>query len=1209
MNLPALCVLLFAIQPAQANEPPRPDTPTPNTRVRTVTEAERPAALEELRQAARRFRETSRAYDTEMRLLVVREIRQRTAYLERSYERRINEVDLLQSARRMEAIEALQNFLARYPRHPEHTPDAMFRLAELYDERAQVNHQASMTEYERIQDLYDRGKVPEEPGIPNVDYSDATQLYETILQRFPNYRYRDVALYMKGYAQYRSGLEREARDTWLSLARNFPNSSFVAEAWMRVGEYHFDFGEWRLAQRAYAKSAEHPESRYYTLVLYKLAWSYFQQFDYDKAIRGFKRLIAHYSEIQEQTARGAELRVEAVQYLARSLAEDDWDGDGLADEDAGIERALAYLSEGLDFENDILLEYAKALYELHEPEKYRQSAEVYRTLIERDPLNPANPELHEHLIETYDLAGDLAGAARERNNLIERYQRNSEWYQANLENVRATMHADRLVEVALRQRAKSHHQLAQNLKIEAAAENDPLKLAQAQAEYQRAADAYRQYIATYPNRRETLEMKFLLAEALYWSAAYTEAATAYAVVRDHPGRNEYREHAGYAAIQSSEQHLESLKDAGDLPEKALAVDADTPPEPEEARGTEVVRATPEEIPAVVMDWVGHTDRFIELELSNEDNPEFPIEQSYRIALVFYNYRDYEEARKRFQAIMERWPRSTEASFAALSIINSYKDENDWVNIERWTQTAIDGGYGDPEQQAALRNQIRMFRLGQQFERAEALYQEKQYIEAAEEFERIVDSDPNTPVGDKALYNAAMAYQDAKHWNSAARVFERIIVEPRFNGSQYREDALFFSAENNFKFFAFQNAIQRYTGLRASYPESRRAFYALYRSAEINEMLGNYEEAARLYEQFSNDYPERDNAPRALYRAGMVYDRLGNVSEQTRIWRLFIERFQERPGTDARIVECHVRMARTYKARNNWRQAKRAYESTIAEFESRGLEPQTAAASYAAEAKFEIIEETFRRYERMALRGSLANQGRTLQAKRALIPQLQDAYMSVFVYKAFDWTVAAYFRIGQLYQLFAKTLYEAPDPPGLGWEDMEEYRTMVEDEGLKWENVAIERYEVTVAAARDMAIVNDWSQRALESLNRYKPQEYPLFKSDRRAYDFGTGALIPLSPDAAAEPEAPIAPASGSAQPDEPRTPSAPANPQEVEVPTDPSAPPNTAPGDVPTVEEVETPEVSPPQENPTQESPTPEPDSPGEVPVPDEVPIPDGGLL
>lgn len=992
---------------------------------------------------------------------------------------------------------------------------------------------------------------------------------------------------------FRSGKDREAKETWQVLATRYPKSGFAAEAWLRVGEYHFDFGEWRLAERAYKKAAEDTKGKFYAMALYKLAWTYFNQYDYDRAIKGFKKLIASYSKNEGKPLASA-LRSEAIQYLARSLAEDDWDGDGVADENAGVERALSYLSDGGDYELEILDEYAKALYDLHEKRKYAEAAQVYRRLLDRDQLNPRNPELHERLIESYDLSGDLVASATARDELVRRYGRDTAWYKANIGNVKATTRADRLVEEALRQRAKFHHVRAQNLKIEARAEGDPAKLAAAKGAYLKAAEAYRSYLAAYPHRRESYEIRFLLAEALYYAEEFLDASAAYAEVRDIKGQEKYREVSAFSAIASVEQRMQQLVDANKLPKKALAEEADDPPAAEQAKeGTKIKRVTPEKLPEVVEPWVAHSDTYLDMKLGRKDAPDFPIQQSYRVALMYFNYRHFEEARKRFQAIITQWPLKQEAAFAAMNLINSYKIENDWKNIELWTDKIAQQGIGRPEDVAALRRQLADFKLGQQFDRAIALYQEKRFVEAAEEFERIVNKDPKSKVADKALFNAAMAFQNAKRWNSAARVFERVATEPRFKGSKFREDALFYMAKNSHRFFSFDKAVRLYLSLARSFPKSKRVEYAVYTAAQLQEMQGNLDDAAGLYRKYAADFPERDDAAQALFAAGLVYEKMGDKDRQISLWKEFIGKHSQTPGADSRVVEANLRLGDLYKDAGNWRGAKKFYEATISEFESRALQPGTKTAAFPAKARFELVDYDFRRYETMKLQGSLAKQGRTIQAKRALLQQLEGQYVEVFPYKAFGWTIASYYRVGQLYELFARMLYDAPDPSGLSDIEMDDYRTMIEDEGLKWENVAIERYEVTVKQARNLKIVNDWSMKSLAALNRYKPQQYPLFKSEKRAYDFGIGYMVPMSPPAEA---VRVAPEAVEGDPDAPKGPDG-ADPKEPESPPEGAKPADgqpTEPGsDTPEPSEPEPSKPEPSEPEPSEPEPTePEPEVP-----------------
>lgn len=1140
-----LCAALATTVARAADEAPTGARVLP---VEPLSPLDRDQVLRDVEATTKRFEELGNHYTFEVRSTGMREVKARERQLEAAYTRQIEDIEALEHERRLDAITLLERFVARYPNHVQYTPDALYRLGDLYFEKSQVDGFALREQFDRDMDLYRRGKLPSEPRPPDENYVETTKLYDEILRRFPEYRLGDAVLYKQGYLLNRSGNERGAREAWEKLAITYgAKSPFTAECWLRIGEYHFDNQQWGPAKQAYTEASKYPDDAKFPMVLYKLAWTYFMEYDYDRAIKGFKDLIARYDGTTQKSKKsvlGSALRDEAIAYLARSLAEEDWDGDNEPDPDAGVARALKYLSDGTPSERQILEEYAKSLFDLFQPKYFVQAAEVYRALIDRQPTFVGNPDYQEKVVECYAQGNENAKALSERDRFVTDFNRGTTWFNANANNAAATSRADRTIELILRQRGQFAQRDAQELR--ASGQTD-----QARKYYLKAAEAYRTYLGQYGNRKDAYEIRYLLAESLYFAGEFLEASKAYAEVRDIPKQSKRLEASAFSAIASIEQHLDALFEGKKLDEKALARDAITLPSPPEDQKTAIVRATPEAIPEIALAWVGHAEQYVKLGLTHKDAAGYPITLAYRVGLLYFNYKHFDEARARFEDLIKRWPLEKWAAFAAFNIINSYKSENDWQNIEVWTDRIAKDGIGRPEDVAAVQKQVAGFKLGQKFDRAMALFEEKKFIEAAEEFERVVNEDPKSKFMDKALYNAALAFQDAKHWNSAARVFERIATDAHFAGSQYREDALFYMAENSRKFFAFGRAVNLYGALTQSFKSSERAPYALFQAARLEEMQGNFKQAVGLYRRYTTEFSSRDDSNQAVYNIARIYDRTGDKNNEIVTWKEFITRFGGTPGTDTKIVEANLRLGNLYRGKNDWKTAARYYQSTIDEFARRGLQPGTASAAFPAEARFQLVEEEFRSYERLKLSGSVANQGRIVTQKKAMLGALEVKYADVFPYKSFDWTVAGFFRIGHIYQLFAQMLYDAPDPQGLSDEEMDQYRTLIEEQAVKWENVAIQRYEVTVQNARELKIVNEWSQRALKELNSYKPAEFPLFKAERRQYDFGKDSALPIVPPPPAPEPAPDGDSGGLppvAAPTEP----VPTEPMPTEpVPTEP----------------------------------------------------------
>jgi hypothetical protein len=101
---------------------------------------------------------------------------------------------------REEAIRRLEAFVQKYSgsnAHPENTPDAMFRLAALYEERARTDTDSS-------EDLA-------------IGLKPAIALYKRIIKEFPQYRELAGIYYYLGHAYNDSSRLQEAQQVWRSL--------------------------------------------------------------------------------------------------------------------------------------------------------------------------------------------------------------------------------------------------------------------------------------------------------------------------------------------------------------------------------------------------------------------------------------------------------------------------------------------------------------------------------------------------------------------------------------------------------------------------------------------------------------------------------------------------------------------------------------------------------------------------------------------------------------------------------------------------------------------------------------------------------------------------------------------------------------------------------------------------------------------------------
>ncbi|WP_438014741.1 hypothetical protein WMF18_28115 [Sorangium sp. So ce315] len=158
------------------------------------------AALAALEKEAAAYEKAARDYRSAITRIIQHHYEDRRRRILSALDREIEtERKGLRDARE-EAIRRLEVFVQRYSgpnAHPENTPDAMFRLAALYEERARTDADAS-----------------EDLGVALLP---AIALYKRVISEFPQYRELAGIYYYLGHALNDSARFPEAQQVWRSL--------------------------------------------------------------------------------------------------------------------------------------------------------------------------------------------------------------------------------------------------------------------------------------------------------------------------------------------------------------------------------------------------------------------------------------------------------------------------------------------------------------------------------------------------------------------------------------------------------------------------------------------------------------------------------------------------------------------------------------------------------------------------------------------------------------------------------------------------------------------------------------------------------------------------------------------------------------------------------------------------------------------------------
>ncbi len=1023
--------------------------------------------LEEFEAALRRFETEARAFRGEIQASVKQQYQQRRRFLADQFELAITDLEGLDRLEREAAILRFEAFLSRYPDDPEHTPDAMFRLAELHYEKADDDFRLAMERY-HVEARRAAAEGLEPPPEPLRSYAPSIALYQRLLTGFPGYGFTHGIWYLLAYCLGEMGQGVEAQAAYLALIERFPGSPFVPEAWVRLGDWHFDEvapSSLLQAAGAFSKLYAYPEHPLHARAIYKLGWTHYRLDDYQQAVEAFTRLLDFYVASASGEKPGGDVWPEAIQYTAISFADEKW---------GGVERARAFFAakDSPPYQAEVFARLGDVLLE---ETRYAAAVEAYRVVLELDPLSPDAPGIQGKIVVAWSRDRRLDREIEERQALVDAFSEGTPWWQRNKGRPELVASVRDLVETSLLRVASFHHAQAQQRKADGKPE-------EAVEQYRAAAKAYGGYLERFPRSKQANQLSYAHAECLYHARAFGPAARAYAAVRDDPAGDRHWTEAALSAVLAWEGEVTRLQLAGELPDRKVRLSSDR-------QDGEEIKALP--LPEVYQDLVRDSDVFL---ARRGDAPQAAT-LAFKAGEVFYRYDDLDEARCRFEEVVDRWPSAEVAPFAANLIIESFLATKDWKGVEaaaaRLQASQVAG-------QPALRASLQKSKLGGRFNGAMQLMEERQYEPAAALFIALVQEDPRHEFADKALYNAASCYEGARRFESALRMYERLSDEyPR---SALADEALFrvgFNAENTYD---FEKAIERYLLLVETYPRSRHRKDALYNAARAQENLQRYDAAAASFARYAQAYPDAEDAARTRFHAALIYEKTGEWRREIAALQDFIRRFG-RSREHELLVQAQLQIALAWRQLKDEKAARAGYAATVSEFARLGLKPESAprAAAAAAEARFRLAEFDFERYDAIAVPATTDPRKlqKALEAKFAEAGRVARLYDEVSAYRRPDWVLAAFYRKANLLERLAQTISEAPVPAEFKRPGNEEYLAAYQD-GLAryaqpYEDQAVTVYVQAIEAARKLHVKNEWTRRTGESLARYRPREYPILK--------------------------------------------------------------------------------------------------------------------
>jgi TolA-binding protein len=1062
------------------------------------------------------------------------------------YGKKIRVEEAEERVRRIAAITLFEDFLRRYPNDARWTPDIIFRLAELYFEKANDEYLMATERFEKERDLFDKGQLAAAPAPPKQDYSNTIELHRKLIREFPNYRHVDGAYYLLGFCLSEMGETEKGNRVYLSLVcRNeyslrtldepapkappeaerrgvrrpvlasaappkpkfetgvyekcqpmIAKSRFNPEAWVRIGEYHFDENQLGSALAAYQKVLDFgpKDNAYYDEALYKLAWTYYRADKFMEAIQQFDRLVKYADDEYARTGKaGSEMRPESIQYLGISFAEEDWDGDTQPDPETGINRIDRFYANR--YQEKHVYEVYQRLADIYfNTTKYPEAVKVYKLILQRWPYNANNPEIQDKVILALERERKFDEAIKEREEFTRLFGKGTEWERRNAQNPKALRRAQEFDEQALIQAAVYHHKLGQDLKTRGVEMSDGKLLQQAATEYALAAKSYEKYLERFPTTKNSYEIRYSLASCLFYSQRFLEAAKVFAEVRDSNLDNRYKEEAAFMTTKSYEEYIAVGVKDGKLPDPALPKATDKLQTP--------IKALP--MPEPYKMWQVSLDEYRKAMPRSSKTPRL----TYKAAEISFRFLDFPDARKRFGEIYETYCQDVMAINAYQAIQVTYQLEKNLDKLDEWAKKLTKGKCaGGSELAQKTAKEAGDLIAGIRFTKAMNLFKAQRWDEAAKAFMAIVEADPKGPDADKALNNAAVCYEKSKRAESAAKIYERIWQQ--YPNSPHAGEALWRTAINYQRFFEFDRAVSNFLILADSprFQQNEHRTDAVYNAANILENDQSYARSAKLFLRYAQTVGKPKEAAEATFRAGLIYEKMNDFTSMSKIFRDFPKQYGSVEGQAPRAVEGLFRIAQAAKKRGDWPTAIRYYRLTMSEFSSRGQAPGSEAAEYAAQAAFELAERKLEDFLKEKIKGAVTTLLAQEKAMSRKAVALKAEYERAFNYKRARWMLGAMFRYGTIYEHFARQVAEgyrsAPMPAQLkrlGQDAIDMYQQQLDQKLIErvqpLEDQAKKLYDACVKKATELGLSNQYTEEAQKRLNAFDPAAYPLLKAPK-----------------------------------------------------------------------------------------------------------------
>jgi TolA-binding protein len=947
---------------------------------------------------------------------------------------------------RVEAIGLLTHFVLETPRESSELPEAMMRLGEL---KWELEREQFIDRFKAWEDrpLDQRGPAPE----PN--FNPSRELFSRVLKDYPWFEDYDLALYVDGFLATEQGKHEEALTRFERIIKEYPKSRFTPDAHMTKAETllneKYDYAG---ALAEYEVVLQYTKSELYGLALFKSAWCEWRIGNTDEAAKRFVDVFALTDSRGGKVAKNAqdqrqldELQAEALKYLVEVLTED---------EKNTAQDAYTFLQKvgGDKYSPKVVKKLAETFYD---QSHYERGIEAYELLLKLDPTNKEAPDWVLQIAAGYFTVEDYPHLKATYQRALTQYMPGGPWAHAQGDPAVVSAAALQMQE-QVKEHATALHGKAQHDKT-------------SRAEYEAAASMYDVYLTRFGSDPAAFQIQYNLGEIdFYHLGLMTEAAKHYVGAA-----------RGIPDERAKEEPLKSMRHDA-LYNAIAALDRQRQAELDARKGKTVLQETETD-----KTFAETLDYYAQLYPTDPALPDL----LFRQGKLYYDYKVYDTAVKIWGNLLEKFPKSDQAPFAGELILDSFNKSNNYENIETWARRLKSArGFESAKQQEKLDTLIvqSVFKQGEQKGAAnDHLGAAAAYLRAAKEF-------PREARAAQACVNAELEAQKA---GDIATLKEAAVLA---TGKDYRDKpespvGAWTAAETLQSMGIFNEAADFDEAIanlndreHPNYQKYAHTKDAAYNAVVLRVATGDHDKAIINGNRFLKEFPTALESDEVVFLMGKAHQNAGRDKEAAALYQRYLTRAKNQDHRVEGLVL--LAQAQIKSGEENAAGTSLAEAVLIGKRRSKELGPEGKFA--AAHARYMEGERVLAKFEKIQIQGDVKQLATRLKQKAALLKEAAQVFLDTVSLGVAEWSTAALYQIGHTYELFAKSLRDAPPPPNLSETDREMFTSQIEEFVVPVEEKSLDAYENGWKKAIELGIYNQWTGKLREALGRLNAELYP-----------------------------------------------------------------------------------------------------------------------